>query len=93
MLRGESRNREDRRKVSSRCAEGAAEALLRWRPPSEFFFATAFYDTWREDISSHTVCAVMDRCILWVLPSLAATIFSAPGPGFDFPALEPGDRM
>ena len=55
------------------------------------FFRNGCCDTSREDIGSHTVCAVMTAEFL-AFSKASGNDLSTPMPDFGFPGLKPGDR-
>jgi uncharacterized protein (DUF2237 family) len=59
--------------------------------PMTGFFRDGCCDTSREDIGSHTVCAVMTKDFLEFSKS-SGNDLSTPMPEFGFPGLKPGDR-
>jgi len=59
--------------------------------PMTGFFRDGCCDTSREDIGSHTVCAIMTAAILEFSKSRGNDL-STPIPEFGFPGLRPGDR-
>src|ERR1700746_1424542 len=59
--------------------------------PMTGFFRNGCCDTSREDVGSHTVCAVMTAAFLEYSKSCGNDL-SAPMPEFGFPGLRPGDR-
>jgi uncharacterized protein (DUF2237 family) len=59
--------------------------------PMTGFFRDGCCDTSREDIGSHTVCAVMTAAFLEFSKSRGNDL-STPMPEFGFPGLKPGDR-
>ena len=59
--------------------------------PMTGFFRDGCCDTSREDIGSHTVCAVMTAAFLEFSKSRGNDL-STPIPEFGFPGLRPGDR-
>jgi len=59
--------------------------------PMTGFFRDGCCDTGREDIGSHTVCAVMTAAFLEFSKSRGNDL-STPVPEFGFPGLKPGDR-
>jgi uncharacterized protein len=59
--------------------------------PMTGFFRDGCCDTSREDIGSHTVCAVMTAAFLEFSKSCGNDL-STPMPEFGFPGLRPGDR-
>jgi uncharacterized protein len=59
--------------------------------PMTGFFREGCCDTSREDIASHTVCAVMTADFLEFSKSCGNDL-STPVPDFGFPGLKPGDR-
>src|SRR5467141_734581 len=61
------------------------------RSPMTGFFRDGCCDTGREDIGSHTVCAVLTSDFLEFSKSRGNDL-STPMPEFGFPGLKPGDR-
>lgn len=59
--------------------------------PMTGFFRNGCCDTSREDIGSHTVCAIMTAEFL-VFSKSTGNDLSTPLPEFGFPGLKPGDR-
>ncbi|MBV9566711.1 MAG: DUF2237 domain-containing protein [Hyphomicrobiales bacterium] len=59
--------------------------------PMTGFFRNGCCDTSREDVGSHTVCAVMTAEFL-AFSKAAGNDLSTPMPDFGFPGLKPGDR-
>src|SRR5215472_9353531 len=59
--------------------------------PMTGFFRDGCCDTSREDIGSHTVCAVMTAEFL-EFSKFRGNDLSTPRPEFGFPGLQPGDR-
>jgi len=59
--------------------------------PMTGFFRDGCCDTRREDVGSHTVCAVMTAAFLAFSKSRGNDL-STPMPEFGFPGLRPGDR-
>ena len=59
--------------------------------PMTGFFRDGCCDTSREDVGSHTVCAVMTEAFL-EFSKLRGNDLSTPVPEFGFPGLKPGDR-
>ncbi|MBV9052529.1 MAG: DUF2237 domain-containing protein [Hyphomicrobiales bacterium] len=59
--------------------------------PMTGFFRNGCCDTVREDVGSHTVCAVMTAEFL-AFSKAAGNDLSTPMPDFGFPGLKPGDR-
>ncbi|MBV9974309.1 MAG: DUF2237 domain-containing protein [Hyphomicrobiales bacterium] len=59
--------------------------------PMTGFFRNGCCDTGREDVGSHTVCAVMTAEFL-AFSKAAGNDLSTPMPDFGFPGLKPGDR-
>lgn len=59
--------------------------------PMTGFFRDGCCDTSREDIGSHTVCAVMTAAFL-DFSKARGNDLSTPMPDFGFPGLKPGDR-
>ena len=59
--------------------------------PMTGFFRNGCCDTSREDVGSHTVCAVMTQEFL-AFSKDAGNDLSTPMPDYGFPGLKPGDR-
>jgi len=59
--------------------------------PMTGFFRDGCCDTGREDVGSHTVCAVMTAAFLEFSKSRGNDL-STPMPELGFPGLQPGDR-
>jgi uncharacterized protein (DUF2237 family) len=59
--------------------------------PKTGFFRNGCCDTSRQDIGSHTVCAVMTVEFL-AFSRAAGNDLSTPMPDYGFPGLKPGDR-
>jgi uncharacterized protein len=59
--------------------------------PPTGFFRNGCCDTSREDVGSHTVCAVMTAEFL-VFSKARGNDLSTPMPQYGFPGLKPGDR-
>jgi uncharacterized protein (DUF2237 family) len=59
--------------------------------PVTGFFRNGCCDTGREDVGSHTVCAVMTAEFL-AFSKARGNDLSTPMPAFGFPGLKPGDR-
>ena len=59
--------------------------------PMTGFFRNGCCDTTREDIGSHTVCAVMTREFL-AFSKAQGNDLSTPVPDYGFPGLQPEDR-
>jgi uncharacterized protein len=59
--------------------------------PMTGFYRDGCCDTGREDLGSHTVCAVMTSAFLEFSKSRGNDL-STPQPEFGFPGLKPGDR-
>jgi uncharacterized protein (DUF2237 family) len=59
--------------------------------PITGFFRDGCCDTSREDVGSHTVCAVMTAAFLEFSKSRGNDL-STPAPQYNFPGLRPGDR-
>jgi hypothetical protein len=59
--------------------------------PMSGFFRDGCCDTSREDLGSHTVCAVMTEGFL-AFSKARGNDLSTPVPEFGFPGLQPGDR-
>ncbi len=59
--------------------------------PMTGFFRNGCCDTGREDVGSHTVCAVMTAPFL-AFSKARGNDLSTPMPQYGFPGLKPGDR-
>ena len=59
--------------------------------PMTGFFRNGCCDTSRQDVGSHTVCAVMTAAFL-AFSKAAGNDLSTPMPEYGFPGLKPGDR-
>ncbi len=59
--------------------------------PMTGFFRNGWCDTSREDVGSHTVCAVMTADFLTFSRAFGNDL-TTPVPEFGFPGLKPGDR-
>jgi uncharacterized protein (DUF2237 family) len=59
--------------------------------PMTGFFRNGCCDTGKQDVGSHTVCAVMTADFL-AFSRAAGNDLSTPHPEFGFPGLTPGDR-
>jgi uncharacterized protein len=59
--------------------------------PTTGFYRDGCCDTGREDMGSHTICAVMTSAFLEYSKSRGNDL-STPVPAFGFPGLNPGDR-
>ena len=59
--------------------------------PMTGFFRNGCCDTSRQDLGSHTVCAVMTAPFL-AISKAAGNDLSTPMPAYGFPGLVPGDR-
>ncbi len=59
--------------------------------PMTGFFRNGCCDTSRQDVGSHTVCAVMTAPFL-AFSKAAGNDLSTPMPQYGFPGLKPGDR-
>jgi len=59
--------------------------------PMTGFFRNGCCDTSKEDVGSHTVCAVMTADFL-AFSKAAGNDLSTPMPDYGFPGLKPGDR-
>ncbi|MBV9734377.1 MAG: DUF2237 domain-containing protein [Acidisphaera sp.] len=82
-------NGEPGRKPSRSVLGGALETCsIR---PMTGFFRSGCCETGRDDVGSHTVCAVMDAAFL-AFSKAAGNDLSTPRPEFGFAGLRPGDR-
>jgi hypothetical protein len=59
--------------------------------PMTGFFRSGCCDTSREDVGSHTVCAVLTAAFLEHSQAMGNDL-STPRPEYGFPGLKPGDR-
>jgi hypothetical protein len=59
--------------------------------PLTGFYRTGCCDTGREDLGSHTVCALMTEQFL-AFSKAAGNDLGTPNPAWGFPGLRPGDR-
>src|SRR5271157_5056253 len=89
MLRDDSTDRGDGRRTS-RNVMGEPLAICSIKPMTGFY-RDGCCDTGREDVGSHTVCAVMTSAFL-EFSKLRGNDLSTPVPEFGFPGLNPGDR-
>jgi uncharacterized protein len=89
MLRDTERN-EGKRLGTSRNVLGERLEICSTNPMTGFF-REGCCDSSREDIGSHTVCAVMTATFLDFSKSRGNDL-STPMPEFGFPGLKPGDR-
>jgi uncharacterized protein (DUF2237 family) len=89
MLR-DDRNEGDRRPVEGRNVLGEPLEACSTRPMTGYY-RDGCCNTGREDIGSHTVCAVMTLAFLEFSKSRGNDL-STPVPEFGFPGLKPGDR-
>jgi uncharacterized protein (DUF2237 family) len=89
MLRDDSNNGPSRR-TSPRNVLGEPLAVCSIEPMTGFY-RDGCCNTGREDIGSHTVCAVMTAAFLEFSKSRGNDL-STPVPDFGFPGLKPGDR-
>jgi uncharacterized protein (DUF2237 family) len=89
MLRDDSGNGGGRPSAPRNVLGGQLEVCS--LKPITGFFRDGCCDTSREDIGSHTVCAVMTAAFLEFSKSRGNDL-STPIPEFDFPGLRPGDR-
>jgi uncharacterized protein len=88
MLRDDGTNGGGRR--TSRNVLGEPLTICSIRPMTGFY-RDGCCDTGREDVGSHTVCAVMTAEFLEFSKSRGNDL-STPLPEFGFPGLKPGDR-
>ena len=89
MLRDESGNGSGRRDAP-RNVLGEPLEICSIKPMTGFF-RDGCCNTAREDVGSHTVCAVMTAAFLEFSKSRGNDL-STPMPEFGFPGLKPGDR-
>ena len=89
MLRDESWGRGEQPKAA-RNVLGERLDICSTKPMTGFF-RDGCCDTNREDVGSHTVCAVMTADFL-VFSKSCGNDLSTPVPEFGFPGLKPGDR-
>ena len=89
MLRDE-RADGGRRLVPARNVLGEPLEICSFKPMTGFY-RDGCCNTGREDIGSHTVCAVMTSAFLEFSKSRGNDL-STPLPEFGFPGLKPGDR-
>ena len=89
MLRDE-RGDGGRRPVPARNVLGEPLEMCSFKPMTGFY-RDGCCNTGREDVGSHTVCAVMTAEFLAFSKSRGNDL-STPVPEFGFPGLEPGDR-
>ena len=88
MLKEDSGNGGGRRGPRNVLGEPLENCSLQ---PMTGFFRNGCCDTSREDIGSHTVCAVMTETFLEFSKSRGNDL-STPVPEYGFPGLRPGDR-
>ncbi len=88
MLREDAANGGGRRESRNVLGERLEVCSLK---PMTGFFRDGCCDTSREDIGSHTVCAVMTAAFLEFSKSRGNDL-STPVPEYGFPGLQPGDR-
>jgi uncharacterized protein len=89
MLRDDSGDRGSGRRTC-RNVLGESLAICSIKPMTRFY-RDGCCDTAREDVGSHTVCAVMTAEFLEFSKSRGNDL-STPVPEFGFPGLKPGDR-
>ena len=89
MLRDDSNNGAGRRHAPRNVLGEPLEACS--IKPVTGFYRDGCCNTGREDIGSHTVCAVMTSAFLAFSKSRGNDL-STPMPEFGFPGLKPGDR-
>ena len=89
MLRDDSNNGAGRRPAPRNVLGEPLEACS--IKPMTGFYRDGCCNTGREDIGSHTVCAVMTSAFLDFSKSRGNDL-STPVPEFGFPGLKPGDR-
>ena len=89
MLRDESHNGGGRRGAARNVLGGSLELCS--INPMTGFYRDGCCDTGREDIGSHTVCAVMTADFL-TFSKARGNDLSTPMPEFGFRGLRPGDR-
>ena len=89
MLRDDGTDRGGGRRTS-RNVLGEPLAICSIKPMTGFY-RDGCCDTGREDVDSHTVCAVMTSEFLGFSKSRGNDL-STPVPEFGFPGLKPGDR-
>ena len=89
MLRDDSNNGAGRRRAPRNVLGEPLEACS--IKPMTGFYRDGCCNTGREDIGSHTVCAVMTSAFLEFSKSRGNDL-STPMPDFGFPGLKPGDR-
>jgi uncharacterized protein (DUF2237 family) len=89
MLRDESWDRGEQPKAA-RNVLGERLDICSTKPMTGFF-RDGCCDTSREDVGSHTVCAVVTADFLTFSKS-SGNDLSTPVPEFGFPGLKPGDR-
>ncbi len=88
MLRGDAGGGGGRQNARNVLGERLEVCSLK---PMTGFFRDGCCDTSREDVGSHTVCAVMTAEFLAFSKSRGNDL-STPVPEFGFPGLQPGDR-
>ena len=89
MLRDESGNGGGRRGAARNVLGGALDLCS--INPMTGFYRDGCCDTGREDVGSHTVCAVMTSAFL-DFSKARGNDLSTPMPEFGFRGLKPGDR-
>ena len=89
MLRDDTGNGGGRRSAS-RNVLGEPLEICSLKPMTGFY-RDGCCDTGREDVGSHTICAVMTSAFLDFFQSRGNDL-STPVPEFGFPGLKPGDR-
>jgi uncharacterized protein len=89
MLRDDRAGGEGRRQAA-RNVLGEAIEICSIKPMTGFY-RDGCCNTGREDLGSHTVCAVMTSAFLEFCKSRGIDL-STPQPEFGFPGLKPGDR-
>ena len=89
MLR-DDRGDGGRKPVPARNVLGEPPAICSFKPMTGFY-RDGCCNTGREDVGSHTVCAVMTAEFLTFSKSRGNDL-STPVPEFGFPGLQPGDR-
>jgi len=89
MLKDDRASGEGRRQAA-RNVLGESLEICSFKPMTGFY-RDGCCDTGREDMGSHTVCAVMTSAFLEFSKSRGNDL-STPQPEFGFPGLKPGDR-
>ena len=89
MLR-DDRSHGERRPAPARNVLGEPLEICSFKPMTGFY-RDGCCNTGREDIGSHTVCAVMTEEFL-AFSKACGNDLSTPMPEFGFPGLKPGDR-